>query len=83
LCSTHLGVTDHFITEALRAVSPPDRDFLLRTSKTEMLNGDLADQMTGRTDGQSILERLFESNVFTVRRGHHGWYSYQPCSGTC
>jgi len=43
-----------------------------------MLNGDLADQLTGRTDSQSVLERLFEVNVFTVRRGHHGWYSYQP-----
>jgi len=52
-----------------------DRDFLLKTSLTEMVNSELADQLTGRSDSRRVLERLFESGVFTVTRGQHGWYS--------
>ena len=43
-----------------------DRDFLLKTSLTEMVNSELADQLTGRSDGRRVLEGLFESGVFTV-----------------
>ena len=35
-------------------------------------------KMTGRTNSNHALTRLFENNIFTVHRGHHGWYSYQP-----
>jgi len=76
-CSADRGVADYFVDEVLQAVSPADRDFLLRTTVTEMMNGDVADQLTGRSDGRQTLERLFESNIFTVK-GEHGWYSYQP-----
>ena len=77
LCSADRGVADYFVDEVLQAVSRADRDFLLRTTVTEMMNGDVADQLTGRSDGRQTLERLFESNIFTVK-GEHGWYSYQP-----
>jgi hypothetical protein len=43
-----------------------DRDFLLKTSLTEMVNSELADQLTGRSDSRRVLEGLFESGVFTV-----------------
>jgi hypothetical protein len=40
-----------------------DRDFLLKTSLTEMVNSELADQLTGRSDSRRVLEGLFESGV--------------------
>lgn len=43
-----------------------------------MVSGALADHLTGRADGQRILDRLFDGNVFTVRHGPHGWFGYQP-----
>lgn len=43
-----------------------DRDFLLKTSLTGMVNSELADQLTGRSDSRRVLEGLFESGVFTV-----------------
>jgi LuxR family maltose regulon positive regulatory protein len=68
---------DYLVADVLRTMTSADRDFLLATSRTEMLNSDLADQLTGRSDSRLVLERLFEGGVFTVTRGHHGWYSYQ------
>jgi hypothetical protein len=35
-----------------------DRDFLLKTSLTEMVNSELADQLTGRSDSRRVLEGL-------------------------
>jgi LuxR family maltose regulon positive regulatory protein len=77
-CSTDRGVGDYFLEEVLHAVSPADRDFLLKTSITKMISGDQADQLTGRSDGCRTLARLFESNIFIVQQGQTGWYCYQP-----
>ena len=43
-----------------------------------MVSGALADQLTGRSDGRRILQRLFDGNVFTVQHGPPGWFGYQP-----
>ena len=77
-CAADRSAADNFIEETLQALPPIDRDFLLQTSRTEMVNGDLANQLTGRTDSQAVLEGLFNNNVFTVQHGQQGWYSYQP-----
>ena len=77
-CATGRAVPDYLIDEVLRAVSPTDREFLLRTSVADMVSGALADQLTGRSDGRRILQRLFDGNVFTVQHGPPGWFGYQP-----
>jgi LuxR family maltose regulon positive regulatory protein len=76
-CRANRAGADYLVADVLRTMTSTDRDFLLATSRTEMLNSDLADQLTGRSDSQLVLERLFEGGVFTITRGHHGWYSYQ------
>jgi ATP/maltotriose-dependent transcriptional regulator MalT len=43
-----------------------DRDFPLKTRLTEMVNSELADQLTGCFGSRRVLEGLFESGVFTV-----------------
>jgi LuxR family maltose regulon positive regulatory protein len=78
LCATGRGAADDLVDEVLQAVSPADREFLLTTSVADLVSGALADQLTGRSDGRLVLERLFDGNVFTVRHGQHGWFSYQP-----
>jgi len=40
-----------------------DRDFPLKTSLTEIVNIESADQLTGPSDSRRVLERLFESGV--------------------
>jgi LuxR family maltose regulon positive regulatory protein len=77
-CAPDRAAADYLVAQILNALSPMDRDFLLRTSSAEMVNGDLAAHLTGRSDSQLILERLFDDGFFTVRRGQDGWYSYQP-----
>lgn len=49
-CSADRGDAGYFINEVLQAVPSTDREFLWKASMTEMVNGDLADQLTGRSD---------------------------------
>jgi len=73
------SVADYLVGEVLDRMSPEDRDFMLVTSITERLNGDLADQLTGRRDSQLLLEKLVGANAFVVGLGSlQDWYSYHP-----
>ena len=77
-CAPGRADADYLVTAILQALTPADRDFLLRTSGAEMVNSELADQLSGRSDSRLILEKLFDRGLFTVKRGRDGWYSYQP-----
>ena len=58
-------------------LSAADRDFLLKTSVVDRLNGELAGLVTGRTDGQQVLEELVRRNAFVVGLGgRQEWFSY-------
>ena len=73
------SVADYLIGEVVDRLAPGDRDFLLRTSITERLTGDLADRLTGRTDSQLVLEKLAGANAFVMGLGvQQDWYSYHP-----
>lgn len=76
-CAADRAAADYLIDDVLQAMTSADQDFLLKTSLTEMVNSELADQLTGRSDSRLVLEKLFNRGVFTVTRGS-GWYSYQP-----
>ena len=77
-CAPGRADADYLVTAILQALTPADRDFLLSTSGAEMVNSELADQLSGRSDSRLILEKLFDRGLFTVKRGPDGWYSYQP-----
>jgi LuxR family maltose regulon positive regulatory protein len=51
--------------------------FLLETSILERLSAPLCDAVTGRSDGQEMLERVEETNLFTVSLDdERRWYRY-------
>jgi LuxR family transcriptional regulator, maltose regulon positive regulatory protein len=71
------SVADYLTGEVLARQPPPLRSMLLSTSILDRLNGELADALTGRDDGESMLAELERAGAFVVpleRRG--GWYRY-------
>ncbi len=73
------SVADYLIGEVVDRLSKDDRDFLLKTSITDKINGDLADALLGLADSQSTLEKLAGANAFVVALGgQNEWFSYHP-----
>jgi LuxR family maltose regulon positive regulatory protein len=73
----HRGVFD-FLAEEVLAHQPPDvRDFLLETSILDSLAGPLCDAVTGRSDGQAMLEELERANLFIIALDdERRWFRY-------
>jgi LuxR family maltose regulon positive regulatory protein len=76
---TDATVSDYLVSEVL-AQQPPDlRAFLLRTSIVDRLCGELADALTGGSDGQQLLRRLEQGGALLASLDDHGvWYRYHP-----
>ncbi len=76
---THRTVADYLIGELLHRLPPRSREVLLSTSFLDQVSGPLADDLTGRTDCQGILEGLVEANAFVVALGGgREWFGYHP-----
>ena len=52
------AISDYLLSEVMSAVSAEDRDFLLSTAVAGVLNGELADALTGARDGHRRLAEL-------------------------
>lgn len=63
---SHRFVLDYLTEEVLDRQSDPVREFLLSTSILDRLSGPLCDAVTGRRDGQEILEWCERANLFVV-----------------
>ncbi len=63
---SHRFVLDYLLEEVLDHQPEDVRSFLLDTSVLDELTGPLCDALTGRTDGQQVLEGLERANVFVV-----------------
>jgi LuxR family maltose regulon positive regulatory protein len=75
--ATHRFVLDFITEEVLARLEPEVREFLLRTSVLDRLTGPLCDSLTGRTDGQAMLEGLERSNLLIVPLDdERRWYRY-------
>jgi LuxR family transcriptional regulator, maltose regulon positive regulatory protein len=71
------AISDYLLSEVMSAVSDEDRDFLLSTAVAGVLNGELADALTGARDGHRRLADLAGSGALLApvdRRGE--WYRY-------
>lgn len=71
------AISDYLISEVMSRMSRDERQFLLRTSIVTVLCGDLADALTGRSDGHRHLAELARSGMLLApldRRGE--WYRY-------
>jgi len=70
-------VLDYLADEVLNRQEEEVQSFLLQTSVLDRLNGALCDAVTGRTDGQQMLERLEAANLFvTPLDDERRWYRY-------
>jgi LuxR family transcriptional regulator, maltose regulon positive regulatory protein len=70
-------VLDFLAEEVLERQPESVRDFLLRTSVLESMSAPLCDALTGRSDGQVMLERLERENLFVVLLDDDRvWYRY-------
>jgi LuxR family transcriptional regulator, maltose regulon positive regulatory protein len=73
------AIAGYLVEEVLAAQPPELRSFLLRTCVADRLCGDLADALTGGTDGARVLARLEREHVFTSATGPtRAWYRYHP-----
>jgi LuxR family transcriptional regulator, maltose regulon positive regulatory protein len=70
-------VLDFLAEEVLERQSEGVRDFLLRTSVLERMSAPLCEALTGRSDGQGMLEKLERENLFVVPLDdERRWYRY-------
>jgi LuxR family maltose regulon positive regulatory protein len=70
-------VLDFLGEEVLGRQPQPVREFLLRTSVLQNMAAPLCDALTGRSDGQQMLERLEKDNLFVVPLDdERRWYRY-------
>jgi LuxR family transcriptional regulator, maltose regulon positive regulatory protein len=74
---SHRFVLDYLVEEVLGGQPDEVRDFLLDTSVLDQMTGGLCDALTGRADGQEMLETLEHGNVFVVPLDdERRWYRY-------
>ena len=70
-------VLDFLAEEVLERQPEEVRGFLLETSVLERMTAPLCDAVTGRPDGQEMLERLERENLFVVALDdERRWYRY-------
>ena len=75
-------VADYFMEEVLAQLEPELTEFLLRTCVSRRICPDLANTLTGRTDGQSVLADLERENLFVVALDDRRyWYRYHHMFG--
>lgn len=80
---SHRFVLDYLTDEVLSRQRQGVRDFLLHTSILSRLSGPLADAVTGRDDGQAVLEELDAANLFLIPLDDtRTWYRYHHLFGT-
>jgi LuxR family transcriptional regulator, maltose regulon positive regulatory protein len=74
---SHRYVLDYLAEEVLDRQPEHIASFLLETSVLARLSGPLCDAVTGRTDGQALLERVERANLFLVPLDEvRGWWRY-------
>jgi len=74
---THRHVLDYLTGEVLSQQTEEIRSFLIKTSILNHLNGSLCDSITGRLDGNRMLEQLEAANLFLVPLDdERKWYRY-------
>jgi LuxR family maltose regulon positive regulatory protein len=72
------AVADYLLAEVLDAQSPATQDLLLRASILDRVHPELADALTGRDDGESVLAGLIRSNAFVEPLADTPWCRLHP-----
>ncbi len=70
-------IGDYLMGEVINGQGPDIQNFLLRTAMLPRLCGALCDAVTGRNDGQALLERVEAAHLFIVPLDQQQrWYRY-------
>ena len=70
-------VAEYLLAEVLDRQPEPVRRLLLRTSVLDRVNGELADLLTGGSDGERLLQQLERANTFvTALDARRSWFRY-------
>ena len=76
---SHRHVLDYLTEEVLEQQPQSVREFLFETSVLDRLSGPLCDAVTGRADGQRMLEAIEAANLFLAPLDEvRGWWRYHP-----
>jgi LuxR family maltose regulon positive regulatory protein len=74
---SHRYVVDYLVEEVLVHQSEPIQTFLLQTAILERMTGSLCEAVTENVDGQAMLERLEQANLFLIPLDdERQWYRY-------
>lgn len=74
---SHAYIIDYLVEEVLHQQPAEVQHFLLQSSILERLCGPLCDCLTGRSDGQVMLEQLQRTNLFLIPLDdERRWYRY-------
>lgn len=74
---SHRYVVDYLVEEVLVHQPEPVQTFLLQTAILERMTGSLCEAVTGNVEGQVMLERLEQANLFLVPLDdERRWYRY-------
>ena len=76
----HHAISEFLAENVLDTLEPSMLDFLLATSITERICGDLASALSGVPDGQAMLEQVEERDLF-LRRIDEQWFRYHQLFG--
>ncbi|MBI3943186.1 MAG: hypothetical protein HY326_09255 [Chloroflexi bacterium] len=78
----HRYIVDYLVQEVLQRQPQEVQEFLLQTSVLHRLCGPLCDALTGRGDGQAMLQRLETANLFMIPLdAERQWYRYHHLFG--
>lgn len=79
----HRYIVDYLMEEVLHRQPEAVQRFLLETSVLPRLSGTLCDAVTGESGSHAILERLEQSNLFTVAvDAERRWFRYHQLMST-
>lgn len=74
---SNLALAEYLAEDILAGQSEECRDFLLRTSILDAFCAPLCDMLTGRRNGQELIDQLERTNLFIQRTDQQGhWYRY-------
>jgi len=77
LTGSNRFILDYLTDEVLERRPKGTKDFLLQTSILNRLCGALCDAVTGQSEGQAILERLEQANLFLIPLDEERhWFRY-------
>ncbi len=77
ITGSHHYIFDYLAEEVLNRQPQAIKTFMMDTALLDRMNASLCDSITGRSDGQAMLEKLEQNNLFIIPLDNErNWYRY-------